>query len=217
MDPIARYPSLSAFYDADRRRQRSQEADFGITWRDGIATPANWRLSWVEVTGEVYAHELRPAGIVVVLARCLRRPVVDRLLGGQQPDHALARAWAAMRFPPLAPGWSGYVALASSGDCWVAARGWWARPLAAQPYRWRARSAAGDQRRAGSDPVQLASAILSDRGWPPSGRLARQLAGDVVARRAARGATCVPDADVAAWAGRTAPFLERRVGDRRSA
>jgi hypothetical protein len=34
MSLIARsYPSLDAFYDADRRRRRSRERDVGLIWR----------------------------------------------------------------------------------------------------------------------------------------------------------------------------------------
>lgn len=50
------YPSLTAFYAADRRRLTSPEWDYGVMWQldDGPLWP-EWRVAWVVETGEVYA------------------------------------------------------------------------------------------------------------------------------------------------------------------
>jgi hypothetical protein len=219
MDAIARYPGLDAYYDADQRRRRSNETDFGTTWRDGIATSAIWRLSWVEATGEVYAHELSPAGVVVVLATCLRRPVVEQLLDDPQPDHALARAWSTLQLPALPAGWSGFVALHGAGARWVAERGWWARPLASTTATATAAGTATATAgaRAHGDLVSLGEAILADRGWPSTRSLARQLARDVLTGHSTAGSTRVPAGEVAAWMARTGPYLGARDDARRSA
>ena len=37
-----------------RARRTSREVDFGVGWQGAERWPA-WRVSWVEVTGEVYA------------------------------------------------------------------------------------------------------------------------------------------------------------------
>jgi hypothetical protein len=46
------FPSLNAFYNADRRRLRSRERDVGLAWRGGDGT--SFRAAWVQETGEVY-------------------------------------------------------------------------------------------------------------------------------------------------------------------
>ena len=43
---------LEQFYDADPRRRQSEELEFGTDWNDG---GARTQVSWVEVTGELYA------------------------------------------------------------------------------------------------------------------------------------------------------------------
>ena len=48
------FPNIEAFYDADPRRRHSGEADFGIWWTNGPRWP-NWRVSYIQATGEVYA------------------------------------------------------------------------------------------------------------------------------------------------------------------
>ena len=52
--PSALYRTLQAFYDADPRRRRSPEADYGAHWRQH-PWPGTWRVSYVRDTGEVYA------------------------------------------------------------------------------------------------------------------------------------------------------------------
>jgi hypothetical protein len=63
------YPSLDAFYDADRRRRHSRERDVGLVWRG--AGGATFRAAWVQETGEVYlfkhGHPLDGGGTVSVL------------------------------------------------------------------------------------------------------------------------------------------------------
>ena len=69
-DPLAecdRWPSIPAFYAADRRRERSPEVDFGIQWRvHGQGWPL-WRVSFIKDTGEVYAVALGPVNTVLLL------------------------------------------------------------------------------------------------------------------------------------------------------
>ena len=65
------YPSLDAFYDADRHRRRSCERDIGLVWRG--TGGATFRAAWVQDTGEVYlfkhGHPLDGGGTVSVAAR----------------------------------------------------------------------------------------------------------------------------------------------------
>ena len=66
------YPSLGAFYIADRRRATSRERDLGLWWRgDGPHAPT-FRAAYVEATGELYVmqHEgTAGGGQVEVLGR----------------------------------------------------------------------------------------------------------------------------------------------------
>ncbi len=49
------YADLDEFYAADDRRKRSPEVDFGVMWKgDGMLSA--YRVSWVELTGEVYVY-----------------------------------------------------------------------------------------------------------------------------------------------------------------
>jgi len=43
---------------SDPRRARSPEVDFGVWWRLGKQNWPQWRVSWIEATGELYAREL---------------------------------------------------------------------------------------------------------------------------------------------------------------
>lgn len=51
--PTTMYPSRAVFF-ADERRERSPEVDFGVMWTQEGQWP-NWRVSWLERTGELYA------------------------------------------------------------------------------------------------------------------------------------------------------------------
>jgi hypothetical protein len=58
------FPSLGAFYIADRRRATSRERDVGLWWRgDGTHAPT-YRAAYVQATGELYLmqHEGTPGG-----------------------------------------------------------------------------------------------------------------------------------------------------------
>jgi hypothetical protein len=57
-DSTSRYSSVEAFYQADERRRRSPELDFGVWWR---AAGVVYRLTWVDATGELIAVQLTPA------------------------------------------------------------------------------------------------------------------------------------------------------------
>lgn len=49
------HDDVATFYAGDARRERSPEVDFGVWWTLPGETWPNWRVSWVEATGEVYA------------------------------------------------------------------------------------------------------------------------------------------------------------------
>lgn len=54
-----RYAGTQAFYNEGsigRKRERSPEYDYGVWWRDSLG--AQWRVSWVAETGEIYALRL---------------------------------------------------------------------------------------------------------------------------------------------------------------
>jgi hypothetical protein len=65
------FPSVNAFYAADRRRRHSRERDVGLIWRG--AAGATFRAAWVQETGEVYlvkhGHPMDGGGTVDLLAR----------------------------------------------------------------------------------------------------------------------------------------------------
>jgi len=72
MSAISRsFPSLDAFYAADRRRRHSRERDVGLFWRgsDGWT----FRAAWIQETGEVYLFRhgspLEGGGTVHLLGR----------------------------------------------------------------------------------------------------------------------------------------------------
>ena len=63
----AMYPTLDAYYAADERRLRSEEADYGVHWRLQ-GWDYRWRVSYIRNTGEVYAvHQGATIGPVFVL------------------------------------------------------------------------------------------------------------------------------------------------------
>jgi hypothetical protein len=51
------YPSLGAFYLADRRRATSRERDVGLWWRGEGPHAPTFRAAWVEATGELYVMQ----------------------------------------------------------------------------------------------------------------------------------------------------------------
>lgn len=59
--PLAIYQTLGEYLAESDDRLRSPELDFGVHWRD--ARDGQWRVSWVERTGEVYAVRLGPSRI----------------------------------------------------------------------------------------------------------------------------------------------------------
>ena len=66
---------LEQFYDADPRRRTSEELEFGNDWLDN---GARTQVSWVEVTGEIYAMR-DPLGALVadVIGDTRASPVAD--------------------------------------------------------------------------------------------------------------------------------------------
>lgn len=74
------YPTLAAFYGARPERRRSPEVDYGVHWRDGRQLWPEYRVSYVQATGEVYA--VRQAG---------RGGNAVRVLGVVPPDEDTRR------------------------------------------------------------------------------------------------------------------------------
>lgn len=113
--PGTRYPSLVAFYAADRQgRERSPEADYGVDWHgpDGVR---GWRVTYCGVSGEVYAVCARrgsePQVIVLGHVPADRDPfdssslisyyaTLDRLLSDGTPD-----SWTAHMNDPDGLAW----------------------------------------------------------------------------------------------------------------
>jgi hypothetical protein len=80
------FPSLAAFYEADRRRRHSRERDVGLAWRG--AAGDTFRAAWVQETGEVYlfrhGHPAHGGGTVDVLARRFGVGELQAALSGYQ-------------------------------------------------------------------------------------------------------------------------------------
>ncbi len=82
-------------------RERSPERDFGVWWKDEGRDYPRWRVSWVELTGEVYAVE-------ATAAPASRRRV--RILGATEPGDrdAVERAldgWERLGEPEMELDW----------------------------------------------------------------------------------------------------------------
>jgi hypothetical protein len=81
----ALYPSLAAFYNAERRRLSSRELDVGLWWRDG-SEGSVCRAAWVQETGELYTVRLGApedgGGRVEVLGVFPDRQRLERALAG---------------------------------------------------------------------------------------------------------------------------------------
>lgn len=75
---------IEEFYDADPRRRTSGELDFGCMWVE-IDRPRwpQYRVSWVDDTGEVYAVRLNHGRI----------ELLGKVEGREQAEQAL-RGWA---------------------------------------------------------------------------------------------------------------------------
>jgi hypothetical protein len=82
---VREFPSLEAFYDDRPERRSSGEADYGVHWRDGGRDWPRWRVSYVRVTGEIYAVELRGEYRVRVLGVV----PADHVEGGWGPSPRL--------------------------------------------------------------------------------------------------------------------------------
>lgn len=52
------FATIEDFYADDELRRRSMERDYGVWWKDDAG--GNWRVTWVEATGEIYALRLGP-------------------------------------------------------------------------------------------------------------------------------------------------------------
>lgn len=49
------FRNIDAYYAQDDRRRFSGEVDFGVIWREGDEPWPNYRVSWIEATGDIYA------------------------------------------------------------------------------------------------------------------------------------------------------------------
>jgi len=106
--PVARYPSLASFYNADERRLNSRERDIGLWWREGQDDPLH-RAAWVAETGELYLVRLGPpeegGGRVEVLARVEEQDRLERALSGWRERCGQPRSlnWLRARVTRLGP------------------------------------------------------------------------------------------------------------------
>lgn len=102
-DPIEIYPSLADFYNANPARQRSPELDFGVMWRAAGRSHPQWRISYVDLTGELYAYELGAAGssALEVLERLPLRPC-EACAGTGGPDFGACHRCGGTGFSRLA-------------------------------------------------------------------------------------------------------------------
>jgi len=72
-----------AWLSGDPRRAKSLEVDFGVFWRLGKANWPQWRVSWIEATGELYAKELAPdSDRYIVLGQFATREEVEERMAG---------------------------------------------------------------------------------------------------------------------------------------
>lgn len=62
------YVSLTAFYEENPERKSSGEADYGVWWTEPGQPWRQWRVSYIQKTGEVYAFQLT-GGKVQLLGR----------------------------------------------------------------------------------------------------------------------------------------------------
>jgi hypothetical protein len=100
------YPSVAAFYNAERRRLSSRELDVGLWWREEAEGPLH-RAAWIFETGELYLARLGPpssgGGRVEVLALIEDRLRLERLLDGWRERCGKPRSlvWLRARVAPV--------------------------------------------------------------------------------------------------------------------
>jgi hypothetical protein len=86
---VQRELTLQEFYASDPQRAHSDEVGYGSLWREFAPVP-NYRLGWVQRTGELYAVELSEPDErkdpVEVLGVLWSRPQVEACLAGW-PEH----------------------------------------------------------------------------------------------------------------------------------
>jgi hypothetical protein len=82
--PKRNYPSLSAYYEEDVRREQSREVDCGVLWTTLADFSPQWRVTWVEKTGEVYAYNQRRGAEekLVVIGIVEEEEELERLIAG---------------------------------------------------------------------------------------------------------------------------------------
>jgi len=93
------FPNIETFYDEDPQRRRSGESDYGVWWTNGGRWP-NWRVSYIQATGEVYAKSVE--GPVEILGIVPPDPgphyyrTLDKLLEGWS-EAGLDLSWVRKR------------------------------------------------------------------------------------------------------------------------
>lgn len=82
------HDDLEVFYAADVRRRRSREVDFGVWWTLPGQDWPYWRVTWVELTGEVIAVVQLPNGLGTTVSHVgfPSEAAVDAALDGW-PEH----------------------------------------------------------------------------------------------------------------------------------
>lgn len=79
--------------EVGHRRRLSRELDFGVWWRKKYAYP-NYRITWVEATGELISVNLAP-GIsdYEVIGRCKGEDNIEKLLEGWAEKCGPTNSW----------------------------------------------------------------------------------------------------------------------------
>lgn len=91
-----RFRDIDAFYAEDTRRRFSGEVDYGVMWTDGEMNWPQYRVTWVEQTGEFYAIRLGGvnAGEVELLGKIQAgREGAERALKGWAEVEPMTLDW----------------------------------------------------------------------------------------------------------------------------
>jgi hypothetical protein len=96
------WPSLTTFYDDDPVRCGSGETDFGVHWTLRGRRGSTWRLSWVALTGEVYAVAQADTGVVLLVGVEADSDRLEQQLAGWA-DAAHDLTWAFRRLDRALP------------------------------------------------------------------------------------------------------------------
>lgn len=95
-----RFRTIGEYYADDPDRERSGEVDYGVQWVEARTTWPNYRVSWIENTGEIYAVKLTDHTPVEILGWAASRDEAERLLDGWAEQFPNTLAWARARLAP---------------------------------------------------------------------------------------------------------------------